>query len=852
MMKQPFFKRFGPLLGLLLFAVALWMIHRQLAAYHYQDIARAVSEIPPDRLVMALILTAANYSILTGYDLLAFQYIQRPLEYSKIARASFIGYAFSHNIGFSMIAGSTIRFRLYSVWGLSALEVAKIIVFVVATFWLGLFSIGGVVFIFEPMLLPARLHLPFATARPLGILLLIPVLGYFIGSFFFHRPVRIRDWEFSLPPPRLSLEQILLASADWGVAGGVLYVLLPPGEVPSYPIFLGIFLLAQIAGLISQVPGGLGILETIILLLLSPSVPAVSIAGALLLYRAIYYFLPLGLAALLLGLHEFFERKEEVRRLSRAFGAWIPGMVPQLFAFTVFIGGTVLLFSGATPPVAARMRWLSDLLPGPLLALSHLLGSLVGLALLLLARGLQRRLDDAYLLTSALLGAGVLFSLLKGLDYEEATALGLILAALLPCRRYFYRRASLLSERFTPGWISAISLILIGSAWLAAFSSKHPEYAGERWWQFAFSGEAPRSLRATVGAIGAAVLFAVIRLLRPAAPERMLPRREDLERARSIISQSPRTAANLALLGDKGLLFSENGRAFIMYAVEGQSWVALGDPVGPETEIAELVWQFRERCDLYGGWTTFYQVGPDFLPIYLDLGLTLQKLGEEARVPLVSFSLEGGRRKGLRHTLRQLEREGCRFEVIPASEVPPLLPEMKAVSDAWLVRKQTREKRFSLGFFNEDYLKWFPAAVIWKKGRLIAFANLWLGAEKEELSIDLMRYQPEAPSGVIDFLLIKMMAWGQKEGYRWFNLGMAPLSGLEQHALAPLWSRVGTWIYRYGEHFYHFQGLREYKEKFDPEWQPKYLASPGSLLLPRILTDIAALIAGGWKGIVAK
>ncbi|MFY9269532.1 MAG: bifunctional lysylphosphatidylglycerol flippase/synthetase MprF [Candidatus Manganitrophaceae bacterium] len=851
-MKQPLLKRLGPLLGFLLFSVALWAVHRQLAAYRYEDIARALSEIPSDRLILSLLLTAASYLILTGYDILAFRYIERPLEYGKIARASFIGYAFSNNIGFSMIAGSTIRYRLYSAWGLSALEVAKIIAFVAATFWLGLFSIGGVVFLFEPVALPGLLHLPFTTARPLGVILLIFVAGYFVASFLLHRPFEIRGWEFSLPSPKLSLEQILLASADWVVAGGALYLLLPPGEVPSYPVFLGIFLLAQIAGLISQVPGGLGILETIVLLLLSPAVPAVSIAGALLLYRGIYYFLPLGLAALLLGAHEFLERKERIQRLSRAFGEWIPGMVPQVLALTIFIGGTILLFSGATPPAGSRMRWLRDLLPLPLLELSHFLASLVGLSLLFLARGLQRRLDAAYLLASALLGIGIVFSLFKGLDYEEATILAVMLAALLPCRRYFYRRASLITERFTPGWISAISLILLGSAWLATFSSKHLEYSGEPWWRFAFSGDAPRSLRATVGTISAALVFTVIRLLRPAPPEPTLPRGEDLERARSIIVQSPRTAVNLALLGDKTLLFSSSGRAFIMYAIQGQSWVAMGDPVGPKEETDELVWQFRERCDLHGGWPIFYQVGGEWIPLYLDLGLTLLKLGEEARVPLAHFSLEGGERRGFRHTLHQVEREGCSFEVIPPSEVPALLLEMKTISDGWLARKQAREKRFSLGFFNEDYLKRFPAAVVRRKGHLIAFANVWLGAGKEELSIDLMRYSPEAPSGVMDFLLIKMMGWGQNEGYRWFNLGMAPLSGLETHALAPLWSRVGTWIYRYGEHFYHFQGLREYKEKFDPEWQPKYLASPGGLALPRILVDIASLIAGGSKGIVAK
>ena len=115
-----------------------------------------------------------------------------------------------------------------------------------------------------------------------------------------------------------------------------------------------------------------------------------------------------------------------------------------------------------------------------------------------------------------------------------------------------------------------------------------------------------------------------------------------------------------------------------------------------------------------------------------------------------------------------------------------------------------------------------------------------------------MRYLPEAPQGIMDYLFINMMLWGKQEGYQWFNIGMAPLSGLENHTLAPLWNRLGSFIFRHGEHFYNFQGLRQYKEKFDPEWEPKYIAVPGGLKLPQILTNLATLISGSLKGVVTK
>ena len=347
--------------------------------------------------------------------------------------------------------------------------------------------------------------------------------------------------------------------------------------------------------------------------------------------------------------------------------------------------------------------------------ISHFFASLVGVGLILLARGLQRRLDAAYVLATTLLGAGILFSLLKGFAYKEATILAIVLAALLPCRRHFYRKASLISQRFTPGWITAIILVLLSSIWLGLFSYKHIEYSNQLWWQFALSGDAPRFLRATVGAISVVLFFILYRLLQPAMPEPAPPSSADLDLVRAIVSESPKSSANLALLGDKAFLFSQSRKAFIMYGIEGRSWVALGDPVGPEKEHVDLVWQFREMCDRYGGWTVFYEAKN--IHLYLDLGLTLLKLGEEARVSIANFSLEGSNRKGFRYILRRFEKDGFTFEFITAQEVSSRLAKLKEISDIWLKEKDTREKRFSLGCFNPDYLKLLPAGIVSKGGK---------------------------------------------------------------------------------------------------------------------------------------
>jgi len=807
--------------------------------------------IPSHHLFLSFGLSILSYLLLTGYDNLALYYIKHPIAYAKTALVSFISYAFSQNISLPLASGVPVRYRLYSGWGLSAAEIGKVVIFNALTFNLGFLTVAGVIFLLRPVVVPLSLHLPlFYFARPFGTVSLLLVAGYLVLGVLRKRPIRILGWEFGLPAPIFSLAQITISSLNWIVSASVLYVLLPPAAALSFLTFFSIYILAQIAGMISQVPAGLGVFEAIVLLLLSPYFPVSTIMGSLLAFRGIYYLCPLGVAAALLGAHEVIERKQGIARFARIFGHWVPELVPHVFAFTAFIGGTILLFSGATPTARPRLIWLSHFLPLPVMELSHFFASLIGVGLILLARGLQRRLDAAYILATSLLGAGILFSLLKGFAYKEATILAIMLAALLPCRRHFYRKASFVSQRFTPGWITAIILVLLSSIWLGIFSYKHIEYSNQLWWQFASSGDAPRFLRATVGAISVVLFFMLYRLLQPARQQPDSPCPADLDLVRAIVSESPKALANLALLGDKAFLFSQSRKTFIMYGIEGRSWVALGDPVGPQKDHVDLVWQFREMCDRYGGWTVFYEAKN--IHLYLDLGLIPLKIGEEAKVSIENFSLEGSSRKGFRYILRKFEKDGFTFELITQPDVSSRLSELKEISDTWLKEKDTREKRFSLGFFNPEYLKLLPVGIVSKGGKIVAFANIWLGAGMEEISVDLMRYLPDAPDGVMDYLFVQLILWGKQEGYTWFNLGMAPMSGLESRTLAPFWNKLGAFIFRHGEHFYNFQGLRRYKEKFNPVWEPKYLASPGGLALPFILTNLASLISGGIKGVVTK
>jgi phosphatidylglycerol lysyltransferase len=851
-MNSRILKYIGPVIALFLFSAAVLVLHRELKSYHYYDIIAAFRSLHSGKILLASALTLLSYTALASYDVMAIRYLRHPLAFGRTVFASMISYALSNNIGISILSASAARYRIYSLWGLTATEITKILVFVVTTFWMGYFALSGAVLLFKPMPLPGRIHVPFSYERPIGAIFAIFVCTYLLWCVMKKSPIKIRGLEISPPAPGLALSQVLIATVDWVLAASVLYVLLPSGVSLPFSRFVGIYLTAQLAGMISHVPGGLGVFETVIIIFLSAEIPASSLMGSLLAYRAVYYLLPLVAAIVTLGTYETVLAREKVKRATGLIGRWVSLLVPHMFALLTFIGGGILLFSGATPAVRGRMEFLKDILPLPVMEVSHLLGSLAGAALVLLSRSIQRRVDAAYFITLFLIASGAIFSLLKGLDYEEAIILTCMFFLLLPCRKHFYRKASLFSESFTWGWITAIILILSAFVWIGLFSYKHVEYTKELWWRFAIFADAPRFLRAAVAVISLTIVFALAKLLGPSRLKPAAPDTNVLEKARSIISGSRDTSAWLALLGDKSIVFSESGNAFIMYGIEGRSWVAMGDPAGNKDETVELIWHFREMCEKSGAWTVFYEVKEENLPYYLDTGLAIIKIGEEGRTLLSAFSLEGSAHKQLRHVISKLDREGSSFDILQVEDIPSVLPEFRTISDTWLNEKKTREKGFSLGFYSEDYLKLCPAAIVRLHGKIVAFANIWIGAEKNELSIDLMRYLPEAPSGVMDYLFTNLMLWGKQQGFRWFNLGMAPFSGFEERSFAPLWNRLGALIFRYGEHFYNFQGIRQYKNKFSPVWRPKYIASPGGLVLPRVLTNVASLVSRGLKGVVAR
>lgn len=838
------------LIGLILFLVALEVLRNELHAVTWRELSNDLWRTPARRLGLALLLTGVNYVVLTAYDFLAFAYIGKRFPAHRIFVASFLAYAISNNIGFSVLSGASVRYRFYTRWGLTPADLSRIVFSYVVTFWLGLLLIGGLSLAVSP--LPRELHLPFhRLIAPIGVALVLASLAYVVASFIRTAPIRFRSLELPAPPPRIAIAQLIASVVDWILAGAVVYVLLPQSGLGFMP-FLGAFLAAQLLALASHVPGGVGVFEGLMVLLLKPYLPSGQLVPALIVYRVVYYLLPLTAALLMLVADELRQRREQAARVRALMGSMAEELVPRLLSVFTFLAGVVLLFSGATPAAAGRLASLDRIFPLGVIEASHFAGSIVGAALLLLSQGLSRRLDAAYFLSAVSLLVGIAASLLKGADYEEAVLLSSILFVLWRARPAFDRRAALFDTKFSTGWIFAIAGAMGASIWLALFAFKHVEYSHELWWQFELRGEASRVLRASVGAAITLLLFASARLLGHAHHEADPPTDADLEAARAIIATQSATVPNLVFLRDKALLFDDEKRGFVMYGVQGRTWVALGDPVCPDERKGEMISAFLERCDDFGGVPVFYEISKEHLHQYADLGLTFVKLGEEAKVNLNTFTMEGGQGRRFRQAVRRVTDAGATFRVISAGEVKGVMDQLSDVSSQWLEQRAGAEKSFSLGSFKADYLARFPMAVIEQNGAIVAFANLWPGADMLELSVDLMRFDHRAPRDVMEALFVQLMIWGKQQGYRWFSLGMAPLYGFEQSPVAPLWNRLGSFLFEHGQAVYNFRGLRDYKEKFKPVWQPRYLAYPGGLRLPLILADVSALIAGGYRRIFFK
>ncbi|HEY6530299.1 MAG TPA: bifunctional lysylphosphatidylglycerol flippase/synthetase MprF [Cellvibrionaceae bacterium] len=830
------------LLCTLVVGLSAWQWHPIGLSFIYQEFAR----ISPQQWILAALFTILSY----GFSLLSDYWILRhvpQLTRRDIIFAGFIGETFSQNTRGLTRQWDSSRYRLYPALPnasehINRLKLHNIASFILAfiTLWCG----AQLIALYNSQPFFCATHLIQVTTASVAMASLLGVIA-----------LRVNKWRPSWLPAvwldclsQLNLSQIAAAMAHILCACAVLWFLTPDNYLPSM-LHLSAYLAALAAGVAGLTPGGLGVFEGAYWLLLVDYHSAHLIA-AVIGYRLMYHIIPLCMSGLFLLVYEWrtvYSSRKSVQQFLRY--AHMPLAIvhysfPKILSLLLLMSGLILLVSGNTSAMDDRLEVLMDFIGLPFIELSHLIGSIVGLVLLFLARAVSLRIRSAYYITVYLLCLGILASLFKGIDYEEALALAAVLALLIPSKHHFYRDSALNIHLLNRHWWILIAVIVGFSVWVGFFCYQEVNYSHELWWQFELDSHASRFLRAQLLLIIIGLCAAIWFFTQKKSYAAPLATEEELLNAQLLVQQSCNSDHFLALTGDKFYFWSTNQRAFIAYIPTATYWYAMSDPCGDAVEFPALLSLFRQAADKVGAKIVFYRITTSHLPLYIDMGLHLVKLGEEAKIDLASFHTQGAARASMRNLMNKMPREGWHFEVIPAEEFGAIWPAITEVSNAWLAEKHAKEKRFSLGRCDYNYLSCCDTAIVRKDERIVAFMNILKPDNTAEMSIDLMRYHPQAPKSVMEYLTLCVIFWAKDQGYSAFNLGMAPLSGLDNDRLASLWHKVGTYIYRFGSEFYGFVGLRAYKEKFAPNWEPRYLAVPSSLHLPKVLISLVALISG--------
>lgn len=617
-------KRHGPtVFGLLLLGGALFVVQREFRTLSWADIKGALDGTPAASLWAAAGFTLAAYIVLTAYDRLGSVYAGHPVSYARTSLASFVAYSLANNLGFATVSGAAIRYRFYAAWGLPPLAIAKVVAFTSLTFGLGGFALGGLVLVAEPEILSFFAESAPRWAKQAAGLMMWAIVAAYVLLARFVPHFRLFGHQIDLPGFRMAVGQTALASADVAVTALIFWTLLPHADGLTFLHFLGIYVLALSAGIVANVPGGIGVFDGAILLGLSGYLPAPVVIGALLLFRLYYYIVPLFIAGLMFAGFEVSQRRHLMDRIAPERGVAISFEVPAMAALTGLAAMTMIII-GALPPKPNMLDGIFDLLDE---AASHFAASVVGCLLLVAAYGLMRRLAIAWWATLVLLLNGALVVWLRGEPWWLTGGFLLLAALLATVRPAFYRRARLTAEPLTAETVAALAALSFSALTLAGIAYAGP-FGDMSWWAVAMSAETPDSLRFAVGLAGILLLAAAVQLLRPART-RALPYDEAArQRLLALGAVAP------AMGGADGAIFGEAGRAGFAFVKREGIWLGLGDPAGEERDRVSAIWRFRDVCERAGVDPAFWRAGPGLLRVYADIGLTPFPLAGEAGRPL--------------------------------------------------------------------------------------------------------------------------------------------------------------------------------------------------------------------------
>ena len=615
------------LLGVGLFLGAVYVVQREFHQLKVADIKRALGAIPTGALWASFGWTLLAYFLLTFYDRLGTIYAGRKVSYGRVSFASFCAYALAHNLGFAAVSGAAVRYRLYAHWGLTPLQIGKVVAFCSLTFGLGAFVLGGTILFVEPG------SVPFFGDRipPLAMdaiaLAMWAIVGGYVTLSRCVGTIRVFGHRIELPSWRMAIVQVLLATADVAVTAAIFFTLLPHAPGLTYLRFLGVYLASYAAGLAANLPGGLGVFDTAMLIGLDPYLSPPQIVGAILVFRLFYYIIPLFLAGSMFAGNEILLRGRGILKGApqlpgvQAIGRWSePDFIVAAVTGVVGLCGALLLSLGVLER-GARLAWIDPDFADVIYAAGEFVPSLIGAALLVMAGGLAQRVNLAWTGTVVLLLLAAVFTLAHGEPWWIPGMMVLGAAVIAPFHRAFYRNARLLSGKLHLGTAIPLFTLIACVLALAAFEPHIRWLDSNSWWEVVLSRDVPNSLRASVGLTVALALVAMWRLVRPGRVPWMAWNEAARFRFAGLGALPPR--------GADGVVWGESDRAAIAFRRVGRVLLALGDPVGAAADRVSAIWRLRDLAEQDGLDPAVWRAGRDLLKVYADLGLAALPLGAD-------------------------------------------------------------------------------------------------------------------------------------------------------------------------------------------------------------------------------
>ncbi|MCQ4088513.1 bifunctional lysylphosphatidylglycerol flippase/synthetase MprF [Saccharibacillus sp. JS10] len=872
------------LIPVVVIAFVYFQSEGELRKLNFSRIFIDIRSMPSWDIVQILALSLVAVSVMSTYDFLISRHFKLNVTKWAAFRYGWISNTFNNFLGFAGFTGAGVRALLYRNSGITLGQITPAIVFLSPTMVTGLSVLAwaGIV-----GLLPITLMLSehrWLIYAVWGMALYLPIFLLMQRSKLFAKWFH-KEGQGTRLPWSIIGGSVMASVLEWFFAG-LTFWLICSKFLQGMPLAeaLAIYSVAAIAGIVSFAPGGIGAFDiTALLGLQLAGIRPETALATIVLFRVFYFIIPWLIALVMTAFELLPGRRKPVSKETASGGPTqesptatavklqeevdVPGdgfaaqwqrfwNWPGQFGFLSDMGiwalgklvlacGLILLLSAATPGLLDRIHFMARFLSTPLMKLSQQISVVIGFMLIILSSGISLRLRRAHRLTSLLLVVGAIFTFFKAFDYEEALVLLSVALLLWISRARFYRSGATLSRKRIALWFG-FTLVLAGVYYLIGTAS-HPRFLNRLPAGFRPEWIIQPSEYATMaigGIIGAWILFSLLVLLRPKRKEVDLPCHSELQQLDTFLEKEKgNLLTHMLYLGDKQFYWAQEGKVLIPYARSRDKLVVLGDPLGPKKLIGDAIEEFQVFSDRYALAVVFYQASPDYLSIYHEKGYRFFKLGEEALINLETFTFSGKKMTAFRTAKNRFERDGYVFSLESAPYDSSLIEELRRISDIWLGDR--KEKGYSLGWFDEVYIQRSPLALLRDpEGRIVAFATLAPAYDGgKTISVDLMRHLPDTPNGTMDLLFARLIEWAQEQGYQTFNLGMAPLSSVGKSRSSLREEKFANLVFRYGGHFYGFEGLRRYKEKFFPEWQPRYLAYPASVSLPVLLVDLVVLVS---------